>query len=112
MAALKKVEGFRSLREDITTIINHTNEVREIKGGAEREGRPLTPDEEKIVDKNEKDRKSKRQDIQKKLIKFATRVPVFMYLTDFREHTLREVIEVLEPDLFSAVTGLTQKDFQ
>ncbi len=35
-----------------------------------------------------------------------------MYLTDFREHTLREVIEELEPDLFYSVTGLTQKDFQ
>ena len=41
----------------------------------------------------------------------ATRIPVFMYLTDFRENTLQDVITKLEPDLFLAVTGLTVKDF-
>ena len=34
-----------------------------------------------------------------------------MYLTDFRENTLQDVITKLEPDLFSAVTGLTVDDF-
>src|SRR6201999_3571623 len=50
--------------------------------------------------------------IQEKLIKFATRIPVFMYLTDFRENTLRDVITQLEPGLFKKVTGLTVKDFE
>ena len=45
------------------------------------------------------------------LIKFATRIPAFMYLTDFRENTLQDVITKLEPDLFLAVTGLTVEDF-
>jgi hypothetical protein len=34
-----------------------------------------------------------------------------MYLTDFRENTLQDVIAKLEPELFLAVTGLTVKDF-
>ena len=34
-----------------------------------------------------------------------------MYLTDFRENKLRDVITKLEPDLFLTVTGLTVKDF-
>jgi hypothetical protein len=34
-----------------------------------------------------------------------------MYLTDFRENTLNDVITKLEPDLFKSVTGLTVKDF-
>jgi hypothetical protein len=34
-----------------------------------------------------------------------------MYLTDFRENTLQDVITKLEPELFLAVTGLTVKDF-
>ena len=34
-----------------------------------------------------------------------------MYLTDFRENTLQDVITKLEPDLFMAVTGLTVEDF-
>jgi hypothetical protein len=40
---------------------------------------PSTPEEEKEY-------KSKRKLVQEKLIKFATRIPAFMYLTDFREN--------------------------
>ena len=35
-----------------------------------------------------------------------------MYLTDYREHSLKDVITQLEPDLFRKVTGLTLKDFE
>ena len=35
-----------------------------------------------------------------------------MYLTDYRERTLKDVITKLEPGLFKKVTGLTQKDFE
>ena len=55
--------------------------------------------------------KSKRKLIQEKLIKFAPRIPAFMYLTDFRENTLQDVITKIEPGLFETVTGLTVKDF-
>ena len=34
-----------------------------------------------------------------------------MYLTDFRENTLQDVVTKLEPALFLAVTGLTVNDF-
>jgi hypothetical protein len=34
-----------------------------------------------------------------------------MYLTDFRENTLQDVITKLEPDLFRTVTGLSVEDF-
>lgn len=34
-----------------------------------------------------------------------------MYLTDFRENTLQDVITKIEPELFKIVTGLTVKDF-
>jgi len=59
----------------------------------------------------EREYKSKRKEIQQKLIKFATRIPIFMYLTDYREKTLRDVITKLEPDLFKKVTGLTVENF-
>ncbi|MDR3323196.1 MAG: hypothetical protein LBS89_03230, partial [Zoogloeaceae bacterium] len=49
---------------------------------------------------------------QEKLIKFATRIPIFMYLTDYRERTLKEVITRLEPALFKKVTGLKISDFE
>src|SRR5699024_6545593 len=61
---------------------------------------------------DEKEYKSLRKQIQEKLIKFSTRIPVFMYLTDYREHTLRDVITKLEPGLFKKVTGLDVKDFE
>ena len=59
----------------------------------------------------EKEYKSKRKLLQEKLIKFATCIPAFMYLTDFRENTLQDVITKLEQDLLLAVTGVTVKDF-
>jgi hypothetical protein len=34
-----------------------------------------------------------------------------MYLTDYLENTLQDVITKLEPELFLAVTGLSVKDF-
>ena len=48
---------------------------------------------------------------KEKLIKFATRIPVFMYLSDYREYSLDDVITKLEPNLFRKVTGLSVKDF-
>src|SRR6202021_347243 len=71
----------------------------------------LTDKQQRQLTEEEKEYKSKRKLVQEKLIKFATRIPAFMYLTDFRENTLQDVITKLEPDLFLAVTGLTVKDF-
>ena len=34
-----------------------------------------------------------------------------MYLTDYRERSLKDVITQLEPGLFKKVTGLDVKDF-
>lgn len=108
MDALMKIEGFRSLNDDIKTIINKSEAVKKAK----KEGKDLTPKEKKELSEEEKEYKSKRKLIQEKLIKFATRIPVFMYLTDYREETLQDVITQLEPALFKKVTGLDVKDFQ
>ena len=35
-----------------------------------------------------------------------------MYLTDYREYSLKDVITQLEPELFKKVTGLDVKDFE
>ncbi len=109
MAALMRIEGFRSLNADIETIINKSEAVKKAKkdGGDE-----LTPQEKKELTQEEKDYKSVRKQIQEKLIKFATRIPIFMYLTDYRERSLQDIITELEPDLFKKVTGLDVKDFE
>lgn len=110
MAAVERIEGWRSLGENIIeTIINKSEKVRELKNRAK--DRDLTEKQKKQLTEEEKEYKSKRRLVQEKLIKFATRIPAFMYLTDFRENTLQDVITRLEPDLFLAVTGLTVKDF-
>ena len=110
MKALMNIEGFRSLNQDIATIINKSEKVKKAKKDAN--DKELTPKEKKELTDEEKEYKSKRKQIQDKLIKFATRVPVFMYLTDFREHSLKDVITQLEPGLFKKVTGLDVKDFE
>ncbi len=108
MDALMSIEGFRSLNTEINDIIIASEKVRKAKAKGEK----LTPKEKKELSAEEKEYKSKRKLIQEKLIKFATRIPVFMYLTDFREYSLRDVITQLEPGLFKRVTGLDVKDFE
>ena len=108
MAALMKIEGFRSLNQDIETIINKSDAIK--KQRKEHED-GLTAKERKELSAEEKEIKSKRRQIQEKLMKFATRIPIFMYLTDYREYSLKDVILQLEPRLFERVTGLTKQDF-
>jgi hypothetical protein len=110
MAAVERIEGWRSLGDKIIeTIINKSDKVKDLKNKAKV--RELSESEKKYLSAEEKEYKSKRKLVQEKLIKFATRIPAFVYLTDFRENTLQDVITKLEPDLFLAVTGLTVKDF-
>ncbi len=110
MKALMNIEGFRTLNQDIETIINKSDSVKKAK--AEANERDLSAAQKKQLTDEEKEYKSLRKQIQEKLIKFSTRIPVFMYLTDYRERSLKDVITQLEPDLFRKVTGLTQKDFE
>ena len=107
MEALMRIEGFRALNKDIETIINKSEHVKKAK----RDGETLTKKEKAELSAEEKEFKSKRKEIQEKLIKFATRIPVFMYLSDYREYSLDDVITKLEPNLFRKVTGLSVKDF-
>ena len=108
MKALMNIEGFRSLNSEIETIINLSNKVKKAKT---KEGEPS--EKEKIeLTEAEKEYKSKRKTIQEKLIKFATRIPIFMYLLGHRETCLRDVITQFEPELFKKVTGVSVQDFE
>lgn len=108
--ALMSIEGFRNLNQDIETIINKSESVKKAK--KEKNDEEMTPKEKKELTQEEKEFKSLRKQIQDKLIKFATRIPVFMYLTDYRERSLKDVITQLEPSLFKKVTGLDVSDFE
>ena len=109
LEAVMNIEGFRALGDNIIeTVINKSEKVQETK---KLKGDDLDAEEKKKLSDEEKEYKSKRKQIQEKLIKFVTRIPAFMYLTDFRENTLQDVITKIEPDLFHKVTGLSVKDF-
>ncbi|HOJ69952.1 MAG TPA: restriction endonuclease, partial [Candidatus Hydrogenedentes bacterium] len=110
MNALMNIEAFRNLRQDIETIINKSEAVNNTRKRT-NDGR-LNSEQKQQLTAEEKEYKTLRKQIQEKLIKFATRIPVFMYLTDYREKALRDVITELEPALFKKVTGLTVKDFE
>lgn len=109
MNAVMNIEGFRALGSAVfETVVNKSEAVSKTK---KEKGDDITASEKKELSSEEKEYKSKRKQIQEKLIKFATRIPAFMYLTDYRENTLYDVITKIEPDLFQAVTGLTVEDF-
>jgi len=110
MEALSNIEGFRNLNQDIEIIINKSEAVKKARQEADDE--KLSKTEKKKLTDEEKEYKSKRKEIQEKLIKFATRVPIFMYLTDYRERSLKDVITQLEPGLFKKVTGLSVTDME
>ena len=113
LAAIEKIEAFRSLgkpREVIEAVIGRSKKIHEIK---ERE--TATPEEEDEAKKQLKEERKQylklRDQIRQKLLKFITRIPVFMYLTDIREKAVEEVIRGQDKDLFTKVTGLTLEDF-
>lgn len=106
--ALMNIEGFRSLNSEIQTIINRSEKVKKLK---KEKGDNLTKQEKKEISEDEKKAKSLRRQVQENLLKLAARIPAFMYLTDYREQTIKDVITQIEPELFKKVTGLSVKDF-
>lgn len=106
--ALMNIEGFRSLNSEIQTIINRSEKVKKLK---KEKGDDLTKQEKKELSEDEKKAKSLRKQVQEILLKLAARIPAFMYLTDYREQTIKDVITQIEPELFKKVTGLSVKDF-
>jgi hypothetical protein len=110
LAALMSIEGFRNLNQEIETIINKSEAVKKAK--KEANDKDLSPKQKQELTDEEKEYKGLRKQIQEKLVKSATRIPVFMYLTDYRERSLKDVITQLEPGLFKKVSGLGVKDFE
>ena len=108
MAAIKKIQGFANPRGEMQSFINRTERINKLKtkarNGDKKAKKELT-EEERLARKE-------RAEIEKKLRKFVTRIPIFMYLSDYREKALVDVIRNIESDLFTQVTGLTLADFE
>lgn len=101
--SLEKIEMFRNISDDLTALISSNKELKPKKLAKEK----LAPKEKKEQD----DARKKRDGIKKKLQRFLTRIPAFMYLTDDREKTVYDIITQVEPKLFEMVTTLSLKDF-
>lgn len=108
--AISKIEEFRTIKKDIETIISKSQAIRDIK--KEASDKNLSNDEKKELKEKQKEYRSLREKYRAKLIKLITRIPVFMYLTDYREQCLKDVILKLEPKLFKKVTGIEISDFE
>lgn len=104
LETLEQIEDFRTLVQNAEHVITSAKLLKKAK---REQGGKLTGKQKTTQRENA----SKRQEIRKKLQKFLTRIPVFMYGTDFREAALKDVIESLDPQLFMRVTGLTISDF-
>ncbi len=106
LAALEQIEDFRNLANMAQQVVTSSKKLKK----AEREkGKKELDDDEK---KEKKESSSVKKQIREKLQKFLAKIPVFMYVTDFREEALKDVIESLDSDLFTRVTGLTVDDFR
>ncbi|MEY4424610.1 MAG: hypothetical protein RJB56_237 [Actinomycetota bacterium] len=103
--ALQEVEQFRALdlSEALLKVINTEKALNPLK----KERKPLS-EKQKKSDKESKDLK---KELREKLMWFVARIPVFMYLTDYREQELQDVIRQMETNLFTRVTGLKLTDF-
>lgn len=108
--ALMNIEGFRNIKDDITAIINKSEKINKIKKKANTE--KISKKDKKELTDEEKEYRNLRKQVREKLLQFATRIPVFMYLTDYREQSLEDVIRKIEPGLFQKVTGLKIIDFE
>jgi len=105
LETLEQIEDFRALVNNAGQVVPSTKLLKKAK---REQGGQLTSEQKKVQSETAKQRK----EIREKLQKFLAKIPVFMYVTDFREEALKHVIESLDTALFERVTGLTIGDFK
>jgi len=103
LEALEKIDVFRNITRDVEALINSHKELKTKNLAQEKptKGEKARQDEAKKT----------RESLRKRLQRLVSRLPAFMYLTDDREKTLRDVIEQLEPEMFEKVTGISLQNF-
>lgn len=106
LKTLEQIEDFRNLTNMAQQIITST---KKLKATERDKGKGNLNTGER---KEKKETASLRKEIREKLQKFLAKIPVFMYVTDYREEALRDIIESLDSALFTRVTGLTVEDFR
>ncbi|MBQ8363333.1 MAG: hypothetical protein IJX36_05345, partial [Thermoguttaceae bacterium] len=105
MAALSQIPKLETLSESIQTIINESEVIK--KAQKENDASPT----KKELEKSKEEYKNRREEIQIQLRTIARSIPLFMYLSDFREECLRDVITQPEKDLFKIMTDFVRSAF-
>lgn len=105
--AVQGLEQFRAYKASIGETLSHIIAEEERLAKPKREGREPTAKESE----EDKSLRKEKQALREALVRFLTRVPHFMYLTDFREESLTDVIRELDSELFERVTGMKVVDF-
>ncbi len=105
LEAVRKITAFRKIKQDIENIITSTDKINRMKKNGDESDKPAISEEEKK-------RRKEIQEIREKLMKFLTRIPIFMYLTDEREKTVLDIVSEVNPDAFKEVTGITIPEFE
>jgi Type III restriction enzyme, res subunit len=103
LSELEQIEDFRDIKVLAEKIVSSTEKIKK----AQRESQPKS-----ALTKPKKEFVNKRRKIRDKLKKVSAKVLIFMYLTDFREERLRDVIESLDTELFVRSTGLSLEGFR
>lgn len=103
--ALAKVRSLGGTTKGLDVVLSKNEKLRK----AERD-----KGKDKLTAKQQHELKEVEKqlaDLKERMKDLAARIPAFMYLSDPRERTLKEVIETVEPELFEKVTGLTTETF-
>jgi hypothetical protein len=107
ISIITNIKGFRNFVEDANKIINLTKQKEKNK-----KTRKSGNGESESQDKQLKEDTKVAKELIEKLKKFINRIPIFMYLTDFREESIKDVILRLDTELFEEVTGISKDDFE
>lgn len=103
LAELEQIEDFREIKEMAEKIVSSTDKIKK----AQREQSAKA-----TITKPKKEYLDRRKKIRDKLKKVSAKVLIFMYLTDFREERLVDVVESLDTELFLRSTGLSLEGFR
>ncbi|WP_445159781.1 DEAD/DEAH box helicase [Mycobacterium sp. Dal123C01] len=103
--ALEQIEDFRNLAQTAQQVVTSSKLLKQVKRA---QGGNLTRQQRQEQTETAK----RRKEIREKLQKLLAKIPVFMYVTDFREQALKDIIFGADSALFERVTGITVDDFE
>lgn len=115
MEVINSIQSHRTKKTEVSkTIINNINSIKSLT--TKRKDENLDDQEKKKINSElnseKREYRKKRAIIENKLKTLITRLPLFMYLTDYREEKLTDIILNLEPELFTQVTRVSIDDFK